>query len=166
MIASSSDWTGSPQLAGSCRLSSCVLFSTHHSASLLTVVSMYFYHLCNLFFVLFVVFCCFFNSWGPVSPASFSWSPRACFPSVPWLFSRVPPLAGIHAWAHREEQERTNKQRHKQRQENRCQTARRWRERERERSDAASSWNVHSKNQHTNTACRQIEALELYSWTM
>lgn len=81
-----------------------------------------------LFFYFFV-----FNSWGPDSPASFSWSPRACFLSVPWLFSCVPPLAGIHAWAHREEQERTNKQRNKQWQENRCQTARRWRERERAR---------------------------------
>lgn len=61
MIASSSDWTGSPLLAGSCHLSSCVLFSTHHSASLLTVVFVYFYHLCDWFYVLFVFFWfCFF----------------------------------------------------------------------------------------------------------
>lgn len=146
-----SDWTGSPRLAASCRLSSCVSFTTNTPLCLFIDCC-----LCVLFLSLQFVFLFFFfsflYSWRPFSPASSSWSPRACFLSVPWLFSHVPLQAGIHAWTHREEQERTNKQRNKQtvtgeRMPN-CKMTERERERQRERSDKASLRHLQQKPTH------------------
>lgn len=56
MVDWPSVWTGSPQLAASCRLSSCVSFSTNTPLCpfIDCCVCVYFFCLCTLFFVLLV----------------------------------------------------------------------------------------------------------------
>lgn len=168
MVDWPSVWTGSPQLAASCRLSSCVSFSTNTPLCpfIDCCVCVYFFCLCTLFFVLLVFsFFLSFYSWEPFSPASSSWSPRGPVFS-PCRGSFLVSLWSqefMHVHTEMNDKEQRKKETNKQWQENRCQMARRQRgrekDKERERAVMKRHKNIHKK---TNALILNIRTLRLW----